>query len=301
MPGKDLRFAGLRRTGRISRLRDRVVDLVRPVPDSPPSPLDHTGLRYEEHVFVFGVCGRSSTTALMRILNSTHQICVWGEPGNFIVDDLLRVIRELEAKDAGVESRMRKEILLDAFRKRDHKLCHAMAFPDPRPALDHLVAALVDLIRPAIDVRRMGFKEITVRNIETLRTLSSLFPAAHMVFLFRDPNKQWPSVERMGWPHLATLDLFLEDYERLANIYLRHGGLFVETSSLHDPQRVAGLLRRLDLGPFDASLIGDGVFALKEKRSLREDERERIESSRAFELYARMQAEERRIFGPPGA
>jgi hypothetical protein len=293
MFGDTARFAGLRGMGRLTKLRDRVRDLLRPEPVvHAPSPLDDERFRTAKHVFMFGVCGRSSTTALMRILNSSHEVCVWGEPGDHIVDDLLRVWTALEQKNANPNFRDRKDILPRAFREQNHSIAHAMAFPELQPAIADLTRALVHMLAPAIDVDRFGFKEITVRGPETLGTLQRMFPCAQFIFLFRDPYTQWPSVKKMGWPHVKTLELFLAEYERLANIYMEFGGTFVETASLHDIGRVRDLTRKLDLSRFDEGLIGDGVFAMRDKAPLTDEETAAIGASLAWSCYQAMQARE---------
>lgn len=298
MASKSVRFANRWQGRRLDRIRGRLADLIR---TSGPvvTAIDEQGYRDAEHVFLFGVCGRSSTTALMRMLNSTQALCMWGEPGDHVVDDLLHVITALRKKNDNPDFHLRKEILQRAFRENDHKVSYAMAFPEQGPALARLEQAFIDMFRPVIDVRRFGFKEITVRSIETLENLRTMFPAAAMVYVFRDPRTQWPSVEKMRWDHVATLDLFLGEYERLATIYMKFGGWFIETTALRDKARIARLASHLHLPAIDERLVNDGVFAMRDKKPLADDVRQAIERSPAFACYEQMRQREAAAFGVP--
>jgi hypothetical protein len=61
-------------------------------------PLSYEAIRDQKHVFVFGVWGRTSTTALQRIMNSTRGICIWGEPGQFLVDNFMEAYLQIHAR-----------------------------------------------------------------------------------------------------------------------------------------------------------------------------------------------------------
>ena len=55
----------------------------------------YESVKHERHVFIRAVCGRSSSTALQRLLNSTNEICIFGEPWGS-VDGLVGAIDNLE-------------------------------------------------------------------------------------------------------------------------------------------------------------------------------------------------------------
>ncbi len=273
---------------RLTRARARLGELL--LPEMPVTvAMGNADARTGEHIFVFGVWGRTSTTALQRILNSTGQVCIWGEPGNFILDDLLSLISKFTTKNRGTEAQHRKQALQRAFGAGDHSQNYAMAFPEMEPAIEALRQAFARLFPAVEGVERIGFKEIRVRDERTLHGLRALFPNARFVFLFRDPSTQWPSVKRMHWPETQALDQFLTMYERMAGIYLEFGGLFLENSSLYDRAHVRALVDELKLPGFDERLIGDGVFAEKGKAPLIEGEMQKITASNAWQLYKRMQ------------
>ena len=165
----------LRALGRVAWVRDGIQGLFSPKVSS-LSPLSEYTFRSGKQIFVFSVWGRASTTALQRILNSSGEVCMWGEPGEFIVDDLAKAICYLQKKNAQSPlSDARKQVLQRAFRERDHSVPYALAFPELQPAIDHLCAAFAQLFPPVADVKRIGFKEIRVRGRETLEALHDLF------------------------------------------------------------------------------------------------------------------------------
>jgi len=245
--------------------------------------------RNGRHIFIFGVWGRCSSTALQRILNSSGEVCIWGEPGDHLVDDLVGLLARMEKKNDAAGSAERKRILSDSFTSGDHSVNYCMAFPKLDSSMDALFTALKGLFQPVVDVNRVGFKEITVRDGATLDILKTLCPRAAFVFLFRNPAEQWPSVKKMAWEKTRTVNQFIDEYRRLAEIYLERDGLFIESSSLYDSEKVDNLIRGLDIAGYDASLLGDGVYAMTGKEPLDAGEAEQLKESGILELYAAMQ------------
>ena len=277
-----------RLTRKLRSAKKRVVQLLcRP---AATAAVDEARAVRGRHVFIFGVWGRTSSTALQRLLNSTGQICIWGEPGAFIPDDLLALIDKLDRKNRHPDEQRRKTGLQRAFSSKDHSQNYAMAFPEMAPAIASLRQAFLQLFPTIEGVDRFGFKEIRLRDEQTLHVLRSMFPAAQFVFLFRDPLTQWPSVRAMKWDETPDLEHFLELYERLASIYMEFRGVFIESAALYDRERVRGLVAALGLPDVDERLIGDGVFARSNKTPLDAADTQRIRGSRAYELYLQMKS-----------
>lgn len=297
VPPDVARFAKVSQYKLLAKLRRRALGLLG-AHQAPviPLTLDERELREQRHVFVFAVNGRSSSTALVRILNSSHDICVWGEPGEYIIDDSMELIARLTKKNERPAFQERKKLIHQAYAERNHTIGHAMAFPELAPAISKLVAGFAAMFTPAIDVKRFGFKELKIRSDETLKTLRSLFPNAEFIFLFRDPATQWPSVKNMKWKRVDTLDKFLQQNAWLAELYEAHGGMFIENTSLRDKEKVRKFVKWLGLSEIDESLIGDGVFAMKNKDPLTEEEVAKIEASDANAAYKRMRALEDEFF-----
>ena len=87
---------------------------------------------------------------------------------------------------------------------------------------------------------------------------------------------------------IENLRLEQAEYQRLAAIYLDFGGIFVESASLYDKSCVRKLLDKTEFTSFDESLVGDGVYAMKNKQPLTDDETNQIKASSAWQLYELM-------------
>ncbi len=253
--------------------------------------LKEDDFRSGKHVFIFGVWGRTSTTAIQRILNSSGEICIWGEPGDYLVDDYLVLLNRLINKNTRSDPE-RKRILSHSFKNNDHSINYAMAFPDLQPSIDFLWSSFQSMLPSIQNIKRIGFKDISVRNIETLDLISSIFLNSTIVYLFRNPEKQWVSVKEMAWERTSNLENFLHEYERLAKIYLTRGGIFMESSSLYNKECVIRLCTQLELSGFDQSLLGDGVYSAPRKQPLIESEVNIIKNSKALQLYHEMKSRE---------
>ncbi len=126
--------------------------------------------------------------------------------------------------------------------------------------------------------------------------LDELFPNSRTIFLFRDPLSQWPSVQKMDWEKCQTLNEFLNEYTRLAKLYIEHGGLFVCNDSLKSRDRMRKLTSTLNLPAVNDEMIDDGVFSNKNKPNLTMEEEEIILNSRAYASYTEMLEADRRFF-----
>lgn len=248
----------------------------------------YTAIKNERHLFVFGVCGRTSTTAFQRIVNSTNQLNIWGEPGDYVIDNIVESIMHLESKSKARHAAVRRKQLQQAFRKGRHNVDYAMAFRDMAHAVRLMRCALAEMLRPVTEVNRFGFKEIRVRSSETLRGLRELFPNAEFIFLFRDPRTQWPSVRRRDWVHWKDLKSFLGDYAFLAETYIGFSDHLIEDKAIKTARCWDALLPRLHVSSIDRSLINDGLRATRNAAHLTGEEVRMIETSRAFALYKDM-------------
>lgn len=268
-----------------------------------PRPSHHSvayeDVREERHVFVFGVWGRSSTTALQRILNSTRAICIWGEPGQFLVDNLVEAHHQILHRLDAERSSDRVRAVSESFRRDDFSIETAMARADWQSSLTQVRQALLDLLAPPIPSRRLGFKEIRVRSPLTFRALRELFPNCAFVFLFRDPLAQWPSVQtKKGWPEAEDIELFAAQVETLGGWYLEQEGFFLEDTDLRDRGAVERLCVHLGLPGFQLGLLGDGVSAAPNKRPLAQADADFLRA-RLGDLYARLQARSRTCLSVP--
>ena len=225
-------------------------------------------IKNEKHIFIYSVCGRTSSTAFQRILNSSNQVCIFGETEN-IVDDILELIENLSQKNWGF-----KDVDLSVLIKCFNKNKHDRFYPNAIRNVDIITALLnnifTEFFRPVIEVKRFGFKEINIKNIRTLNVLNKLFKNGKFIFTFRDPIKQWISVNQTGYfSYSKDVNLFLAEYKRMSDIYLNfkdnNSFYFAENDILYDVMKVIKLFKVLDISKFDESLIGMEVITLYEQ------------------------------------
>ena len=250
------------------------------------------------HVFIFGVWGRSSTTALQRILNSTGEICIWGEPGQLLMDDLL--LAHAKLRDDPKRHQQPKN-LHKSFARRDHTLDVSMARADWRPALNHIRHAILSMLAPVNGIQRVGYKEINVRGPETHAALRDLFPNSEHIFLFRDPVEQWQSTLTMdAWRSYHSLDSYLEVVERNARAALEADGIFLENRDVRDEARMRQLVEHLGLPAFDLRAMKKEVFASKGRPKAAAPDAAAIQA-RLGETFGEMCARRDDFFSGPGA
>ncbi len=147
----------------------------------------------DQPIFVLGATWRSGSTLLQRLLLSSGDIMMWGEPWN----------------RADLVPRLRESLLaIDPSWPLDHMmvqnqdssvLLHTQMVPDLFPALEDLSAAhkaFLDRLyaKPAADLGypRWGFKE-TRLGADDARYLHQLYPQARVLMLYRDPYASWAS------------------------------------------------------------------------------------------------------------
>lgn len=261
------------------------------------APLSYDALREERHVFVFGVWGRTSTTAFQRIMNSTRDICIWGEPGDFIIDNFMDAYLQLNKRMEESLSHDRLHIMPDSFKRNDFSENSAMAVCDWTSSTRLLEQAFVDLLLPAIPIQRLAFKEIQARSHRTLDGLRRMFPNCQFVFVFRDPRAQWPSVKSWTpWEESKSLNLFMDRVEELGNLYLQYDGIFVEDKHLRTSAHLDKIVRHLGLSAYDHTLINDNVFAATNKLPLTTAE-EQLIVERLGALYSKLQLRSQVHFG----
>jgi hypothetical protein len=247
-----------------------------------------------ENIFIYAVCGRSSSTALQRILNSSEEIFIFGEHHG-IIENLVNCY--FSASEFNHETRA-KELnkLIDCFKTKQHTSFYANATNDTRPIGEEIKKLIVNLLKPPLEYSRIGYKEINITSQLSLLRIQKFFPNSHFIFLFRNPLLQWGSVGflKSFWDYSQSLNTFLEEYERIANIYLNtclERAFFVEDISLKDREKVQKITKKVNLSNFDSSLIGK-IISSTNKRKLTPLEKIRIFSSKAFRIYQKMKQRE---------
>ena len=267
--------------------------LYRLIRDDCPEPEEfnssYQNFRESAHVFIFGVLGRCSTTALQRILNSSGEITISGESKG-IVAQLLQTLKALD--NFQVEFHDNYDRFKQCFAKKKHTRVYSMAL-NTSECSKLIKDSLVALIKPLHGGSRLGFKDIEAGSIADLEVLKELFPGSKFVFLFRDPIPQFQSVQALDyWDYSKSIDLFIEKYVSLSDLYIRfykkeRSALFLENTALYELQKVESLLEKLSISNFDEALIGDSVFSAKSKTAdTRRDSL--IRNSKAYEAFVRL-------------
>ena len=253
-----------------------------------------TSILEEEHIFIHSLLGRTGSTALQRLLNSSGQITVWGEPWGLIarVLDFANFMdqRRIRLKDSHQHEQYK--ILVESTKSGVHNKFYPNAFrplDDSIRMIDHLIVEL--LKSPDRKVRRFGYKDITNFKLVFINQLMSKFPNAHIVFMIRRPIDQWISVRSTGFFNY-DLDFFIKTYNELGYTILslkkRHPCFpIIDKEWLLDEKVVARLFKSLSISKFDKKLIGKTVSSFPPIQ-LEERERTYIEQSGVNTIYERL-------------
>lgn len=165
----------------------------------------------DQPIFVLGATWRSGSTLLQRLLLSSGDIMMWGEPWNRA--DLVPRLRE---SLLAIDDNWPLPHMLVENQDRETPL-HTQMVPDLFPSLTDLGAAhraFFDRLyaHPATELgySRWGFKE-TRLGADDARYLHQLYPDARVVMLYRDPYDSWASylaLRAQGywrWPNTAVV------------------------------------------------------------------------------------------------
>lgn len=220
------------------------------------------------HIFIFAVCGRSSSTALQRILNSSHEICIWGEQ-HLVVDHLMNIIHQLDQfmKDGKVY----RDVLCfhSSFKEKYHLYPYANAIGNLQEFQNSLIEALCHHLKPTDSgIERFGFKAICLKSKITLQVLSETFSNCQFIFLFRNPIDQWPSVNHVKWwVYSHKLEDFLQEYRRISTIILDYVTLnkeciVLENSGIQQPDVLQKVLDKVNIKKAAPEVVKRKVFSV---------------------------------------
>ncbi|ABG39715.1 hypothetical protein Patl_1189 [Paraglaciecola sp. T6c] len=153
----------------------------------------------DEPVFIFSAGWRSGSTLLQRLLSSSHDLFLWGEPHDKcnIIQSLAATIRPFTLKWPP-----RRYIVDNVSNEQNADKWIANLYPDEA----HLLAAhrnfLRTLFTPLSGEKRWGIKEVRF-GLEEAIFLKALFPRAKFLYLKRDLNDAYLSYksfsQHMNW------------------------------------------------------------------------------------------------------
>ncbi len=147
----------------------------------------------EAPIFVLGATWRSGSTLLQRLLLSSGDVMMWGEPWNRC--DLIQGMRE-SLRPIGDQWPAEGNVVDELTATEP---LHTLMVPDLYPERADLLDAHRALFNrlyadTAIDrgYERWGIKE-TRLGAEDARYLHALYPSARIILLYRDPYASWSS------------------------------------------------------------------------------------------------------------
>lgn len=148
-------------------------------------------------IFIFAQT-RSGSTLLMRAINQTPDVTIYGEHGGLLHG---YAAAYYAAMGAGLnDSRFKPEVLKDP-----KMFAPCLSCIDPG-LFKKLTRNYIADVLNADDAPRWGFKEVRYGkdpNCKVFAMLAELFPNAKFVFLVRDPREQIQSVVSMEWEKFA--------------------------------------------------------------------------------------------------
>ena len=114
-------------------------------------------IKNNHHIFIYGVCGRCTSTALQRILNSSNEICIFGESWN-INCLLLNTIQKLEERNNELwkeEKERDFDLLRKCFFNNKHDKFYANAYRNLDETINSLKTTFSNLCKPINKVSRL--------------------------------------------------------------------------------------------------------------------------------------------------
>ncbi len=179
-------------------------------------------------IFIFSAGWRSGSTLLQRLLMSSGQVLIWGEPysHNGLIDHLsfpLKGITDIFPRDPWFahSNVSNTESLMNDFT--------ANLYPDINYLINSHTSFILNLFeKPAQDngIERWGIKEVRL-TIDHAFYLNWLFPQAKFIFLYRNPYDAYRSYSGSywykKWPHepVYTAKHFGQNWHNLLTGYTK--------------------------------------------------------------------------------
>ena len=132
--------------------------------------------------------GRSGSTLMLRLLNLSPDITIWGEHAAFLID-IMSAVETIENARPLVGGRKRRDTVIGPLHDTDSFIPWVSPF-GTREFKNQTRAYVKRLFtQPLPKGVRWGFKEIRYRA-EHLEAFRRLFPAAQFIFIVRDAKSQ---------------------------------------------------------------------------------------------------------------
>lgn len=254
----------------------------------------YDSLKENKHIFIYSVSGRTGSTALQRILNSSNEICIFGE-SHSVSNSMLETIWKLESQNTEIwRKRVNQsfKLLETSFKEDNHARFYAKAVRPINSALNNLKDTFTSYYLPVNNVDRFGFKEIYISNEVNLQCLKKLFPFSYILFLFREPIAQFRSIVNSGYFSGLTVNVFLKRYVTATKMFIAHSKInsncvFIDYEQLNNSNTIKSLLNSIDIFNFDVNLIANKINSTA-GNDLDAQTKDKIKSSEAFNHYLMM-------------
>jgi hypothetical protein len=259
-------------------------------------------VKNEKHVFIFCVAGRSSSTAFQRIINSSNEVWIWGER-HHIIDNTISLISQIKELQNNVNVKDSLIKMHESYKNNKHIHFYPNAIGNLDTTIDVLTASIANQLKPwTKKIRRFGYKEIDIKNIQTLYHLNEVFPNCIFLFCFRNPILQWVSIQKkLAWfPNCKKLESFLDVYYQISNIYLEFASnrnliSFIENTDLQDRTKIERIIRYANISQIDSKLINTTINSA-DNLEMPVCEKEIIFNSEAYKNYIEMQKKSNQFF-----
>jgi hypothetical protein len=213
-------------------------------------------------IFVLAAGWRSGSTLVQRMLVSSHEAIIWGEPYG-----RSGLIQALTGAACGLTQDWPQQghFGTDAVFSQPENHWIANLFPPAHAMKEALLSPLYALLeQPARDLgfNRFGLKEVRLQALHA-RFLQWAYPSARFVFLVRNPYDAWLSARGMGllshWsgPVMDDAAKFAAHWTRLASSFLQwqdEAGVLIQYENLHTMD-LQGLADHCRLSHIDSSVL----------------------------------------------
>ncbi|MGI9213601.1 MAG: glycosyltransferase 61 family protein, partial [Methylococcaceae bacterium] len=143
-------------------------------------------------VFIFAACWRTGSTLVQRLLNTSEQLMIWGEPGYL---DLMRRVYEMMTRQTASQEKIWESLLSTGLSDQwvpnlaPKRECTQEAL---NVFFNHLYYSSAAELKPSC--RAWGMKEVRAGAMDNTLFIHQIIPDARFIFLFRDPVDCFESV-----------------------------------------------------------------------------------------------------------
>ena len=225
-------------------------------------------------IFLFSAGWRSGSTLVQRLLSSTGEVMMWGEP--FGALDKLRDADQCLALAAATPTKVSlNSELAGSGAKQFQEFVSSGCDPaktwianvaPPEASVKHAFAELFTGLY-GVESSRLGYSRWGIKEVrsdaEVARWLYSIFPNSKFVFLIRDPRDTILSIKRRNWlgrkSGFATALYFARHWSALASSFLSadFGYLLRYEDLIADPEaELSKLGRYLSMPNLNPEFIG---------------------------------------------